>query len=186
MKNLISVAILLLFASTFLLAGPSASFSNSAGEKGKELRREKRKERRETWSHTVYPATEARFADDFPGAKDITWRIGEFVEATFIDDGVIKTAYYDTENELVGTTTDVTASALPLKAQEYISKKYPGYKIGEVIFFDDNEANDTDMLIFNQSFEDRDNYFPVLTNETKTIILKVSMEGEVSFFGNYK
>jgi len=59
---------------------------------------------------------------------------------------------------------------------------YPGYTIEKVVFFDDSEANDTDMFLFNQSFEDEDNYFPLLAKDSKKIILEVSPEGRVSFF----
>jgi hypothetical protein len=51
-----------------------------------------------------------------------------------------------------------------------------------VILFDDNEANGTDMVLYSGSFEDEDNYFPVLTNATMEPILKVAMNGDVSFF----
>jgi len=126
------------------------------------------------------------FLQDFPNAKFVTWFYGQFVEASFIDNDAIKTAYYDDDNNLVGTTTDVDASALPEKARDHISKMYPGYTIEKVVFFDDNEANDTDMFLFNQSFEDEDNYFPLLVKGSKQIILEVSPEGKVSFFQNVK
>jgi len=126
------------------------------------------------------------FLQDFPNAKFVNWFYGQFVEASFIDNGVLKTAYYDEDNNLVGTTTDVDASALPEKARDHISKMYPGYTIEKVVFFDDNEANDTDMFLFNRSFEDEDNYFPLLVKGSKQIILEVSPEGKVSFFQNVK
>ena len=87
---------------------------------------------------------------------------------------------------MVGTTTDVDASALPEKARDHIDKIYPGYTIEKVVFFDDNEANDNDMFLYNQSFEDEDNYFPLLVKGSSKIILKVSPKGEVSFFENLK
>jgi len=127
-------------------------------------------------------AIKLEFLQDFPNAKYVTWFYGQFVEASFLDGDVIKVAYYDEDNNLVGTTTDVDASALPEKARDHISKVYPGYTIEKVVFFDDNEANDTDMFLYNQSFDDEDNYFPLLSNGSKQIILKVSTEGRVSFF----
>ena len=111
---------------------------------------------------------------------------GFFVEATFFENGVAKTAYYDENDNLLGTTTNVDLIALPEKARDHINKEYPGYSIEKVVFFGDNEANDTDMSLFNQSVEDEDNYFPLLVKGSKEIILKVSPEGDVSFFGNFK
>ena len=186
MKNLFCVSAILFFSGTSILASPVPANNNPISEKKKEMRKERREEKREIWAHAVYPADEIQLLSDFPRAMNVSWTLREFEEATFNDGGIIKTAYYDSDNDLVGTTTDVTVSDLPLKAQEYIGKKYPGYKIDKVVFFDDNEANDTDMFIYNQSFEDNDNYFPVLTRGAKTIILKVSTDGEVSFFENYK
>jgi hypothetical protein len=124
--------------------------------------------------------------NDFPNAKSITWTRSAFTEATFYDGDVLKTAYYDEDNGLVGTTTDVDYSMLPGKARHYINKKYPGYSVRRVILFDDNESNDTDMFLFNSSFRDEDTWFPVLTSGSKQIILRVTADGNVLFFQNYK
>ena len=58
----------------------------------------------------------------FSKASSVNWTYGEFVEATFLDSGVPKTAYYDDDNNLVGTTTDEDATALPEKARDHIIK----------------------------------------------------------------
>jgi hypothetical protein len=155
-------------------------------ETRRQLRRERREERKELWLHSVNVATENQFYYDFPDAKDVSWTEGQFAEATFYDGAVLKTAYYDNDNDLIGTTTKVDYSALPVRAKQYIDKKYSGYKVEKVILFDDNEANDTDMSLFNQPFDDEDTYFPLLSNGTKQIILEVTSDGAVSFFKNYK
>jgi hypothetical protein len=174
-------------ALAFLTASANGGSNEKSGkEDKKELRKERRLERRELWLHSVDPTTETQFYDDFPGIKEATWTEGEFAEAEFKDGDIDKTAYYDTRHELVGTTQDVDFSALPEKARQYISHKYPGYTAEQVVLFDDNEANDTDMSLFNHAFEDEDNYFPVLSKGTKEIILKVNMKGDVSFFQNYR
>ena len=163
-------------------------FTASAGngkidkESRKQQRKEKRELRREEWLHSVNIATEDQFDYDFPNAKDVTWTRSVFNEAAFTDGDIQKIAYYDMENNLVGTTNYVDFSVLPAKAQRYISKKYKGYRIDKVILFDDNEANDTDMYLFNASFEDQDSYFPVLSKGPKQVILRVTTDGNVSFF----
>ena len=154
-------------------------------EARKELRKEKREARRDFWLHSVNVVTENQFYDDFPQAKEVSWQQGRFAEATFRDGDMVKTAYYDSENELVGTTTPVDVSALPAKAQQLISKRYPAYKIEKVILFEDNEANDTDMFLYNSPFTDKDTYFPVISNGSKEVILQVGLDGSVSFFQNY-
>ncbi len=173
MKKLFCLSAALFIAVIFVMADPLVT-GNPDIKKKKENRFEPGR------------AIEFEFKQDFPNAKYVTWAYSEFVEASFLDGDVIKIAYYDEDNNLVGTTTDMDATALPAKARDHINKMYPGYTIEKVVFFDDNEANDTDMFLYNQSFDDEDNYFPLLVNGSKKIILKVSPEGRVSFFEDFK
>jgi len=71
---------------------------------------------------------------------------------------------------------------LPENAQKRIKKEYPGYDATAVIKFDDNEANDMDMILYGMSFNDADNYFVELNKDNKIIVVKVDMEGQVSYF----
>jgi hypothetical protein len=174
MKKLLCLSAALFIAVMFVIANPLTVGNDRGVKKKKESRWEPNR------------ATGFEFSKDFPNAKNVGWTFGRFVEATFLDNDISKTAYYDEDDHLVGTTNEVDISALPEKARDHISKMYRGYTIEQVVFFDDNEANETDMSLFDQSFEDEDNYFPLLTNGSKQIILKVSPKGEVSFFGNFK
>jgi hypothetical protein len=174
MKKLLCLSAALFVAVIFVVANPLVT--------GKSPDIKKKKEKR--WEPNR--GIEFEFSKDFPKAKSVSWHYGEFVEATFLDNDLAKTAYYDEDNNLVGTTTDEDATALPEKARDHIAKMYPGYSIEKVVFFDDNEANETDMFLYNHSFEDEDNYFPLLVKGSKKIILEVSPEGEVSFFENLK
>ena len=179
----IAVSVLMYTSSN---ANINKAVNRSDKETRKQMRKEKREERKILWLHSADPLTEMQFYRDFPDVKDVSWTEGAFAEAVFRDAGVLKTAYYDDSHTLVGTTTDVDFSILPAKARQYISQRYKGYKVEKVILFDDNEANNTDMFLFNSAFEDEDNYFPMLSKDSKQIILKVSMDGNVSFFQNYK
>ncbi len=174
MKKLFCLSAVLFITVIFAMANPLTSDNDRGVKKKKETRWEPNR------------ATEFQFSKDFPNAKNVSWNFGQFVEARFFDNDVSKTAYYDDDDNLVGTTNEVDVTALPEKARDHINKVYPDYTIERVVFFDDNEANNTDMSLFNQSFEDEDNYFPLLSNGSKQIILQVSPKGEVSFFGNFK
>src|SRR6185295_15504506 len=174
MKKLFCLSAVLFIAVILVMANPVTSGNDRGVKKKKETRWEPNR------------GTEFEFSKDFPNAAAVTWNFGAFVEASFLDNGVAKTAYYDDDDNLVGTTNEVDVTALPEKARDHIGKVYPGYTIERVVFFDDNEANDTDMSLFDQSFEDEDNYFPLLSNGSKQIILKVSPKGKVSFFENFK
>jgi hypothetical protein len=50
------------------------------------------------------------------------------------------------------------------------------------MLFDDNEYNQSDMVLYGHVFTDADNYFVELSNNNKTIVLEVNMEGLVTFF----
>jgi len=148
MKKLFCLSAALFIAVISIMANPLVTGKPHGIKKKKETR----------WGPNR--AIAFQFSRDFPDAKFVSWAYGAFVEATFLDNTVLKTAYYDEDNNLVGTTTDMDATALPEKARDHIDKMYPGYTIEKVVFFDDNEANETDMLLYNESFEDEDNYFP--------------------------
>jgi len=181
MKNILVAGSVIFFYATTA----NAQSESGAGKDEKETRHELRKTEREVKRNerTVSYQSNQAFLRDFPGAENVNWKTGApFEIATFNYNGVITTAYYDLGSELVGTTTEKTFSDLPLHAQEHIKKNYSGYTPGKVILFDDNEYNDTDMELFSTVFDDEDNYFVSMENDKETIILKVKMNGNVSFF----
>ncbi len=125
----------------------------------------------------------SQFYSDFGKIANVQWqRTPYFDEATFTKDGKTMTAYYDYDEDLVGTTSVAKFSDLPASGQKEIQKIYKGYKIGPVIFFDDNEANDTDMLLYGTQFEDEDSYFVELTNTNNKIVVHVTSDGNVYYF----
>jgi len=185
MKKIFFAAIVIL-ASSFISAKAGSVNENIDKEIRKQVRKDKREKRRELWLHSVNSITQSQYYNDFPNAKNVTWTQGEFAEAGFYDQDVFETAFYDRDNELVGVTRDVDYSSLPAKAKHYITKKYPGYSVQKIILFEDNESNDTDMFLFNNSFDDEDTYFPVISNGVKKIILRVTADANVSVFQNSK
>jgi hypothetical protein len=186
MKKLFCLSAALFIAVVLVMANPLVTGNGPGTKKKTENHKKQQGEKSEISLRPPTRAIEFEFSQDFPNAKYVTWAEGKLVEASFLDNDVLKIAYYDEDNHLVGTTTDVDASALPEKARDHIDKIYPGYTIEKVVFFDDNEANDNDMFLYNRSFEDEDNYFPLLVKGSSKIILKVSPKGEVSFFENLK
>jgi len=185
MKKLFCLSAALFIAVVLIMANPLVT-GNGPDIKKKTENGKKQREKSEISLRPPSRAIGFEFSQDFPNAKYVTWADDKFVEASFLDNDVLKIAYYDEDNHLVGTTTDVDASALPEKARDHIDKTYPGYTIEKVVFFDDNEANDNDMFLYNHTFEDEDNYFPLLVKGSSKIILKVSPKGEVSSFENLK
>jgi hypothetical protein len=127
------------------------------------------------------------FIVDFGNIPVNKWTRGEnFDEAHFTKDGQAMKAYYDYNSQLVGTVQDKTLTDLPAKAQVTIKEKYKGYRPESVIFFDDNERNETDMVLFSSQFDDVDGYFVQLQKGNKKIVVQVSMGGDVSYFTSMK
>jgi len=190
MKKLISLSV-----ATFVLAMAvkaqtgeeyvKADIHNLNKEKS-EIRKEKKKEKKELRKligNEVSALAKEQFKNDFGDIPVTQWeRIENFDEASFTRNGEEVSAFYDEDAKLVGTTSPRTFSDLPSRSQKYINDHFAGYSVGDVLFFDDNEQNETDMVLFNQQFEDEDSYFVELKKENKKIVLQVDMDGQSSVF----
>lgn len=82
--------------------------------------------------------------------------------------------------------TNKTLADLPAKAQINIKEYLKGYTAGDVLFYDDDEVNETDMILFGNQFDDKDSYFVELTKGNKKIIVQVAMDGDVSYFTRFR
>src|SRR5262245_14090578 len=102
MKKIFLTVAAVVFTALFLLSN-AGTVDKADKESRKQLHRERRETRKELWLHSVDAATEKQFEYDFPNASNVTWYQGVFVEATFDDGNVHKTAYYDTNHQMVGT-----------------------------------------------------------------------------------
>src|SRR5437868_7265385 len=120
MKKII-VAVAMLVACSCIAVNATPVHTIIGKEQRKGLRKERREKRRDIRLHSVSSLTTNQFNIDFPHATNIEWTAAVFDEANFLDKGVSKTAYYDLDNELAGTTTLVDYNDLPLKAKQFIS-----------------------------------------------------------------
>lgn len=184
-------------AATIILAGATATFAhnnifgfkhhNEAKTERRETRKELRREHRLENRDEVSNLTKNQFAIDFPKAKNVRFvKTNDFDQVLFTSGKKKMKAYYDHDNELVGTTQTRAFADLPQNAQKEILKKYAGYTPTEVIKFDDNEINETDMVMYGTSFNDEDNYFVDLQDGNKQVVVKVDLAGRVSFFKEIK
>ena len=131
--------------------------------------------------------TRANFYSDFGYIPISNWEVTDlFDKISFMKNDVMCTAYYDANSELVGTISNAPVTDLPAHALQDINKKYKGYTIGNVVFYDDNESNETDMMYYGQQFDDEDKYFVELQNDKEKIVVQVNTVGEVSFFRTLK
>lgn len=156
-------------------------------KEAKKERKEEKRVLRKLEGEAVSDAAKINFATDFENTGNVQWKRTEhFDEATFIKDGQEVTAYYDYAAKLVGTTQNKSFNDLSVIAQKKIKERYKGYKIGEVIFFDDNEANETDMIFDDIQFDDEDIYFVTLEKAGKKTIVMVNKDDDISYFTTLK
>jgi len=149
----------------------------------KKVLKTERKELRKLEGSAVNTISKNSFYADFGDLPNVKWTKSiYFDEATFTKDGVEKTAFYDYDGKLVGTTEVKTLADVPAKGQKAIKSKYKDYTVGPVIFFDDNEFNETDMLLYGLQFDDADNYFVELAKGPSKMMVRVNAAGDVSFF----
>jgi hypothetical protein len=141
----------------------------------------------------VSESTKSQFASDFPDATNISFeKTKDFDEVSYSQKGGIMTAYYDINNQLVGTIRNRSFSDLPVDAQTKILHRYPNYTVVKVLRFNvnsDNESyfdNSTYLTLYGNSFEASSNYFVELKNDNIAIVLEVDLSGEVSFFTTMK
>jgi len=134
---------------------------------------------------SINPVSKVNFVKSFGKQPETIWKRGIFFdEATFREGGHDITAYFDEKGILVGTTSLVNFGDIPMLAQKMIFKTYKYARIGKVIFFDDNELNATDMVMYGIQFDDADNYFVEMTQGTKRFILDCNKKGKVVIFKN--
>ena len=181
MKRLAVLSLTFLFSMTYIFG------QNQKTEKAKESKKEMKSERqalKKLPGNTVNVVATNNFNSDFNGAKNVqSKRVETFDEFSFTSkDGQEMKAFYDSDGKLVGTTQFKTFADLPAKGQKEIKDKYNDYTVGKIVFYNDNEANSTDMILYGVQFDDADNYFVELSKGTKTIVLQVNPKGELYIF----
>jgi len=194
-KLILATGILMVTAITATYAQESMNDNNSneATPASANTLNEIQKEGVSTNQNAVGVFTRNQFASDFPGATNIRFeKKNDFDEVNYSQKGRKTTAYYDNNNELLGTLRNRSFHDLPADAQTEIVNRYPGYTVVRVVRFNaniDNESyidSNTDLFFYGDSSEDSSSYFVELKNDNKAIVLMVGLSGEVSFFTTMK
>jgi hypothetical protein len=128
-----------------------------------------------------------QFATDFPDARDAHF-VSEknFDEVSFTQHKEKISAYYDETNQLVGTIQKKDFGDLPDHAKKEILKNYAGYTVTDIIKFDDNESEGEERILYGTSFDNGENYFVELKNDSRAIVVKVDLSGGVDFLTTMK
>jgi hypothetical protein len=131
---------------------------------------------------SVSPLVKSQFETDFPNATNIDFESKQnFDEVSFTQDKEKISAYYDNNEQLIGTVEKKSFSDLPGNAQKEILKKYAAYSVTGVVKFNDNESDHMEMILYGTSLHDGDNYFVELKSDDKTILVKVDLSGGIDF-----
>jgi hypothetical protein len=118
------------------------------------------------------------FKANFKDVKNATWKItANCQKASFNQDGVLTTAFYDLKGEYLGFTQNIGYTTIPFSAQEEIDTKYTDYPVKEVIKFEYNGENTTiEPLV----------YFVDMKKGDSEVVLKVTPDAKVTFYKKVK
>ena len=118
------------------------------------------------------------FATDFYTVTDVTWSVtANCQKATFLQDGVTTTAFYDLSGQFIGTTNKMEYATLTTDQKETVAKKYAGYDVVEVIRFNYAGASaDVNPIV----------YFIDLKKGDSEVILKTGPNEGLSFYKKVK
>ncbi len=182
MKKLAILVISSFFAFTFLKAQNQSPSGNESRTSGREAGTEKAPILN-TGNESISFESENNFDIDYPKASDVAWeKTGSFDQANFVSNGQKKSAYFDMDGNLVGTTTSVKLSDLPEKAQRILQNKYSDYTVGPILYFEDNDQNDANMVLWATEFDSQNLYFAELDKGGDKIVVEISPSGDVSYF----
>ena len=151
-------------------------------ETKKELRSEKKKPDKVV-VNKVSEASIKSFEKDFGDLSSVTWiKTDELNEAVFAKDGHTLNAYYDSEGQLVGTTTLKTFADLPAKGQDNLKVLFWNYAVEQVIWFQKNPDNKTTMKLWDTEITESNNYLVEMVYGFRRIVLYVDQGGNLSLF----
>ncbi|MEO5967254.1 MAG: hypothetical protein ABIP68_05580 [Ferruginibacter sp.] len=173
---------LILFSLLSILISGSCWAQKETVMAKKEVRKEKKEERR----NEVNYVSKQSFGTDFPNAQGAWLRKDNMDEVSFTLNNRNLIAYYDDGGMLIGTSEMKTIKDLPTKAQDFIKSNYSDYDIMNVLFFNDSELNDQEMFMYGTQLDGSDNYFVELKRGTKTIVLQVTPDGDSKYFAEFK
>lgn len=182
--NIIIVTIILALAFGQLNAQDTKNYASNSTKKEKRVeKRSVRKELRKLEGNKVSVVSMKNFTKDFGPLPDVKWdRTPYYDVAAFTQKGHQIKAYYDSDGQLVGTTQYKTMDDLPDRGQRIIMDKYKDYKVGQILFFNNNNANRSPMILWGTEIMDHSNYFVELTKDLLKLIVYVDPTGSVSVF----
>ena len=186
MKKFAILSIALFIVFTFGQINVQASVAGNKIVIKKQKTEEKKAERpqlKKLEGTTINQDSQTNFYMSIGNVSDIKWIRDTYYDvATYNKDKQDMKAYFDINGALVGTTTLKNAADLSSPIEKSIKKLYPDATIGQATYFQDNEDNTTDMILYGIQFESKTQYFIELTQGTNKFVVTSNKEGDVSLF----
>ena len=106
---------------------------------------------------------------EYKNAENIEWKVTpNYTKASFSWNGQHLVVFYNNEGETIAESKFINLNNLPLKAQQFINRKYADYKVTEAVEFNSEENG----LCY---------YVSVVKDNSKEI-LKITPDGDASLF----
>jgi hypothetical protein len=186
MKKFAILSITLLIVFTFGQIKAQPAIAETKKEIKKEKIEEKKSERpplKKLEGNVVSQDSQTSFYMSIGNIPDIAWtRDVYYDEAVYTKDGHEMKAYFDINGVLVGTTTTKKVTDLSSSLQKNIKKLYSDCAIGQVIYFQDNAENATDMTLYGVQFESKSQYLVELSKGDNKFVVMGDSQGDVNFF----
>jgi hypothetical protein len=116
---------------------------------------------------SVTEQVKGAFEKDFIKAKNVTWqKTGDFYFASFVMNDMTVNAAYNDDGQLVGTSRRVALTQVPMSVSLALSQKYSEYTIPDQV---------TEL-----SYDGETIYQVFVSNEKKTLQLKIRANGDIS------
>jgi hypothetical protein len=106
---------------------------------------------------------------EYKDATNIQWKVTpQYTKAAFTWNSQHLEVFYNNDGETIAESKFINTNELPLKAQQFINKKYADYTITEAVEFNNEESG---MC-----------YYVLLNKDKSKQILKIATDGTASLF----
>jgi hypothetical protein len=110
----------------------------------------------------------SQFKTDFATANNVAWTVtSNCQKATFTENNIHYTAFYDLNNEYWGVSQDVAYTTLSESIKSKITKNYKSFKVEDVTKFESKDGEEPVV------------YFVSLKNTYDKIVLTVTPDNEI-------
>ncbi len=113
-----------------------------------------------------------QFNTEFKGASNVVWSsTRDYTKAAFTVNDQKMEAFFNSNGDVIATTTTITADQLPAAAKRSFAKRFDGYDVKDIIRFEG---------------ADEDGYYISASNEKEAVIVKITDDNTVSTFQKTK